>query len=53
MGITIVFAEPEESTKQAETLARELNGTMVLISPLAGNYLENMRQIAEKISGVS
>ena len=53
MGITIVFAEPEESTKQAETLARELNGTMVLISPLAGDYLENMRQIAERISGVS
>ncbi len=53
MGIRIVFAEPEGSTKQAETLARELNGTMVLISPLAGNYLENMRQIAEKISGLS
>lgn len=53
MGIRIVFAEPEGSTKQAETLARELNGTMVLISPLAGNYLQNMEQIAEKISGLS
>ncbi|NLL11468.1 MAG: zinc ABC transporter solute-binding protein [Methanomicrobiales archaeon] len=51
-GINIVFTEPEGSTRQAETLARELNGTMVLISPLAGNYLENMQQIAEKISGI-
>lgn len=52
-GIRIVFAEPEGSTRQAEALARELNGTMVLISPLAGNYLENMQHIAREISGLS
>ncbi|HOL41128.1 MAG TPA: zinc ABC transporter substrate-binding protein [Methanospirillum sp.] len=52
-GIRIVFAEPEGSTRQAETLARELNGTMVLISPLAGNYLENMQHIAREMSGLS
>lgn len=52
-GIKFVFTEPELSTRQAETLARELNGTMVLISPLAANYLENMQNIAQKISGGS
>ena len=49
--ITLVFAEPESSTREAETLAREINGTMVLISPLAGNYLENMQNIADTIQG--
>ena len=52
-GINIVFTEPEGSTRQAETLAREIDGTMILISPLDRNYLENMKQIAEKISGLS
>ena len=52
-GINIVFTEPEGSTRQAETLAREIDGTMILISPLDRNYLENMKRIAEKISGLS
>jgi len=52
-GIRLIFAEPESSTKQAETLARELNGTVVLISPLAGNYLENMQRIADHIAASS
>ncbi|NLV27578.1 MAG: zinc ABC transporter solute-binding protein [Methanomicrobiales archaeon] len=51
LGITFIFAEPETSTRQAETLAKELNGTVILISPLAGNYLENMQEIAQKIAG--
>lgn len=51
LNITLVFTEPESSTRQAETLARELNGKVILISPLAGNYLENMQIIAEKIAG--
>ena len=50
-NISLVFAEPESSTREARTLAGEINGTMLLISPLAGNYLENMQDIADKIGG--
>jgi zinc transport system substrate-binding protein len=50
-GIEYVFTEPESSTREAETLAREINGTIILISPLASDYLENMHRVAQKISG--
>ena len=46
-NITIIFASPEFSTKTAEVIAKEINGNVVLISPLKRNYLENMRKIAE------
>jgi zinc transport system substrate-binding protein len=51
-NITLVFAEPEHSTRGAETLALEINATLVLITPLSGNYLENMQHIADNISGI-
>lgn len=50
-GITIIFMQPEFSTKGADTLAAELSATVVLISPLAGDYLDNMQYIAERIAG--
>ena len=50
-GITIIFMQPEFSTKGADTLASELGATVVLISPLAGDYLDNMQYIAERIAG--
>jgi zinc transport system substrate-binding protein len=49
--ITLVFSEPEFSTQGAETLAAEIHGTMVLISPLSGEYLKNMQYIADSIAG--
>lgn len=50
--IKIVFSEPEFSTRGAEKLAQEINGTMVLISPLSAEYLKNMELIADRISGL-
>ena len=49
-NITFVFTEPEFSPNGAEILAKEINGTVVLISPLAGDYLKNMQSIAENIA---
>lgn len=49
-NITFVFTEPEFSPKGAEILAKEINGTVVLISPLAGDYLKNMQYIAESMA---
>ena len=51
-NITVVFASPQFNTKTAETIAKEINGKVVLIDPLAENYLENMRKVAEAFAEV-
>jgi len=48
--IQIIFAQPEFSTKAAETIADEINGRVILVSPLAENWLENMKLITESLS---
>lgn len=45
-GIRVIFASPEHSTRSAEVIAKEVNGTVVQVSPLAGDYLANMRRVA-------
>ena len=42
----MVFASPEYSSRSAEVIAREIGGTVVLVSPLAKDYLANMRHVA-------
>lgn len=51
-GITIVFAQPEFSTQDAQTIAEEIDGEVLLISPLALDWLENLRTVSLTISGV-
>jgi len=46
-GIHVVLAQPEFSTASAETIARAIDGKVLLISPLAADWLENMRRVAE------
>jgi zinc transport system substrate-binding protein len=46
-NIEVVFAQPEFSTRAAETMATEIGGRVLLISPLAEDWLENMRKVAE------
>ena len=50
-NIKIIFASPQFSTKSAEVIAREIGGKVVLIDPLAENYLENMRKVAKVFAG--
>ncbi|MCU0628762.1 MAG: zinc ABC transporter substrate-binding protein [Methanoregulaceae archaeon] len=45
-GIRVVFAEAQESTREAETIAREIGGTVRVIDPLAGDYLANMERVS-------
>ena len=47
--IHIIFAQPQFSTKSAKLLAGEITGEVVLIDPLAEDWLANMRQVAEKL----
>ena len=51
-GIRVVFAQPEFSTKDAETIAEEIGGQVLLISPLAPDWLENMRTVAQTFADV-
>lgn len=44
--IKVLFASPEFSTKSAETIAREIGGSVVLISPLEKDYINNLRNAA-------
>ena len=48
-NIRVVFAQPEFSTQIADYIASEINGEVVLITPLAENWLENMRKVAQTL----
>jgi len=45
-----VFAEAQESLREAETIAREIGGTVRVIDPLAGDYLANMDRVSAAFS---
>jgi zinc transport system substrate-binding protein len=51
-NIKVVFAQPEFSTRSAETIAREIGGRVLLISPLAPDWLENLQRVADAFSEV-
>ena len=44
-NIQVVFGQPEFSTKTADYIAEEINGQVILISPLAEDWLENLRGV--------
>lgn len=44
--IRVIFASPEHSTRSAEVIADAVGGTVVTVSPLAKDYLANMRHVA-------
>jgi zinc transport system substrate-binding protein len=46
-GIRVVFTQPEFSTRAAETIAQEIGGQVLSVSPLAPDWLGNMRQVAD------
>jgi zinc transport system substrate-binding protein len=51
-GIRVVFVQKQFSKKSAETVARAINGKVVQIDPLAMDYMNNIREIAEAFAGV-
>lgn len=52
-NISFIFIEPEVSSRTAQTLASEVNASVVLISPLSGKYIDNMQTIADRIAGIT
>jgi zinc transport system substrate-binding protein len=50
--IRVIFAQPELSTQSAEFIASEINGKVILISPLAEDWLDNLRIVSETFAEV-
>ena len=46
-NITVIFASPEHSTKSADVIAKEIGGSVALVSPLEEDYLENIRKVSK------
>jgi zinc transport system substrate-binding protein len=45
LNIKVVFISPQYSTKSAESVANEIGGQVVIIDPLAKDFISNMRAI--------
>ncbi|MDJ0597810.1 MAG: zinc ABC transporter substrate-binding protein [Crocosphaera sp.] len=50
--IRIIFAQPELSSQSAETLAKEINGEVLLISPLSENWSSNLLEVSQTFAKV-
>ena len=46
-GITIIFVQPQFSSKSAELVAREIGGQVVVADPLAEDWLANLATVAD------
>lgn len=48
--IKVIFATPEFETKTAETIAHEIDGSVVLTSPLEKDYINMLTKISNEIA---
>jgi zinc transport system substrate-binding protein len=51
-GIKVIFYQDEFDNTQAKTIAKEIEGTAISVSPLSYDYIGSMRDIIEKLSEV-
>lgn len=50
-NISTIFVQKQFSTKSAETIANEINGTVKSLDPLSENYFDNLLYMAKVIAG--
>jgi zinc transport system substrate-binding protein len=48
-NIHVLFASPQFDHKYAEAIARDINGQVILVDPLAKNYIENIGNISTSL----
>lgn len=46
--IRVVFVQPQFSARSAKLVAREIGGQVVFIDPLAEEWMDNLRKVADK-----
>jgi len=51
-GIKVIFVQPQFSTKSAQLVAKEINGQVIPANPLALDWLDNMKKVAEQFKEV-
>jgi zinc transport system substrate-binding protein len=49
-GIKFIFVQAQFDQKIAQSIAEEIGGSVILIDPLAQDYLSNLKNIASKIA---
>ena len=47
--ISVVFVSPQFDKNNADTIAEEINGRVLIINPLDSNYIDNIRDITDKL----
>jgi zinc transport system substrate-binding protein len=50
-GIKVIFLQPQFSSRSAEQVAKEIGGQVALVDPLALNWAENLREMANQLKG--
>lgn len=48
-SIRIIFASPQFDTNNAELIAREIGGKVILVSTLEKNYIQNVERLAQSL----
>lgn len=48
--IKVIFVTPQFSSSNAQVIAREIGGRVVVVDALSNNYLENMKKVAESFA---
>jgi zinc transport system substrate-binding protein len=51
-NIKVIFAQPEFSTRNAKIIAQEIGGEVLLLDPLAPDWLENLRHVSQTLAKV-
>ena len=51
-GIKVVFAQPQFSTKSAETIAKAIGGRVIFADPLAFDWAKNLLLVASQFNAV-
>lgn len=50
--IKVIFAEPQFSTRSAETIAQEIGGKVLLINDLSPDWMQNMKEVSQTFASV-
>jgi zinc transport system substrate-binding protein len=51
-NIKYVFYQEEFDSSQAEIVAKEIEGETIKVAPLSGDYINNLKSIAEKMNNI-
>lgn len=51
-GIRVIVVQPQFSQKKARSIARAINGAVVVFDPLAYDYMANLEKVANRLAGL-